>query len=206
MQALIPMVFGMKSAGAVMLGLAAVTALTLKAYLASKLALAVTVGMALKKLYENYSYGLTFSLFSYLRLTDFKLYSNTQEQRALKVVDDRRSLCDDSIAGARTPTPASSPGRANNSHCAGDNAFECATQKIGLRRKLSVRGFARVNVECVPSFFTWRDLAVITYPVLAFNADSGTVLNFNPSSGSRFCFLSRLRFRYHRSRFRFVRN
>lgn len=57
LQALIPMVFGMKSAGTVIFAMAVVTALTIKAFLASKLALLVTVGMALKRLYESYGTG-----------------------------------------------------------------------------------------------------------------------------------------------------
>lgn len=49
--------FGMKSAGTVIFAMAVVTALTLKAFVASKLALVVTVGMALKRLYESYYSG-----------------------------------------------------------------------------------------------------------------------------------------------------
>lgn len=51
------MMFGMKSAGTVIFALVMVTALTLKAFVASKLALAVTVGMAVKRLYETYGQG-----------------------------------------------------------------------------------------------------------------------------------------------------
>lgn len=57
MQALIPLLFGMKSAGAVIFAFTLVAALTIKAFVASKLALLVTVGMAVKKLYESYSTG-----------------------------------------------------------------------------------------------------------------------------------------------------
>uniref|UniRef100_A0A2A4K425 Uncharacterized protein n=1 Tax=Heliothis virescens TaxID=7102 RepID=A0A2A4K425_HELVI len=57
-QMIIPMLFGMKSAGMAMFAMALVTALTLKAFFASKLALLVTVGMAVKKLYETYGSGL----------------------------------------------------------------------------------------------------------------------------------------------------
>lgn len=57
MQAVIPMLFGMKSAGAVIFAMAVVTVLTMKAFVASKLALMVTAGMAVKKLYESYSLG-----------------------------------------------------------------------------------------------------------------------------------------------------
>ncbi|CAH2059526.1 unnamed protein product, partial [Iphiclides podalirius] len=48
----------MKSTGAVMFAMAIVTAITLKAFFASKLALMVTIGMAMKKLYESYSNGV----------------------------------------------------------------------------------------------------------------------------------------------------
>ncbi|XP_048001450.1 uncharacterized protein LOC125238218 [Leguminivora glycinivorella] len=65
LQAVIPLMFGMKSAGAVIFAMALVTALTLKAYVASKLALMVTVGMAIKKLYETYGQGqLVFGMIS----------------------------------------------------------------------------------------------------------------------------------------------
>ncbi|CAH0597876.1 unnamed protein product [Chrysodeixis includens] len=57
MQVFIPLLFGMKSAGVVLFALALVTALTLKAFIASKVALLVTVGMAIKKLYETYGTG-----------------------------------------------------------------------------------------------------------------------------------------------------
>lgn len=57
MQALLPMMFGMKSAGAVIFAMTLVTVLTIKAFIASKLALFVTVGMALKRLYESYYNG-----------------------------------------------------------------------------------------------------------------------------------------------------
>ncbi|XP_041985536.1 uncharacterized protein LOC121737870 [Aricia agestis] len=56
-QALVPLLFGMKSTGIVIFGLGMVTVITLKAFMASKLALIVTVGMALKKLYESYGSG-----------------------------------------------------------------------------------------------------------------------------------------------------
>lgn len=54
---IIPLLFGMKSAGVVMFAMAVVTVLTLKAFFASKLALFVTAGMAIKKLYETYGTG-----------------------------------------------------------------------------------------------------------------------------------------------------
>ncbi|XP_053619789.1 uncharacterized protein LOC128680575 isoform X2 [Plodia interpunctella] len=57
LQAVLPMLFGMKSTAVVLFLLAVVTVLTLKAFVASKLALAVTVGMAVKKLYESYASG-----------------------------------------------------------------------------------------------------------------------------------------------------
>ncbi|XP_011554423.3 uncharacterized protein LOC105385700 [Plutella xylostella] len=66
LQALIPMMFGMKSAGTVMFAMAVVTALTLKAFVASKLALMVTVGMALKRLYESYGNGVGLQNHPYL--------------------------------------------------------------------------------------------------------------------------------------------
>ncbi|CAH0683949.1 unnamed protein product [Chilo suppressalis] len=56
--AVIPLLFGMKSAAVVIFAMAIVTVLTLKAYIASKVALLVTVGMAAKKLYESYSSGV----------------------------------------------------------------------------------------------------------------------------------------------------
>ncbi|XP_053619788.1 uncharacterized protein LOC128680575 isoform X1 [Plodia interpunctella] len=58
LQAVLPMLFGMKSTAVVLFLLAVVTVLTLKAFVASKLALAVTVGMAVKKLYESYASGV----------------------------------------------------------------------------------------------------------------------------------------------------
>lgn len=57
MQMIIPLLFGMKSAGMAMFAMAIVTTLTLKAFFASKVALLVTVGMAVKKLYETYGSG-----------------------------------------------------------------------------------------------------------------------------------------------------
>jgi hypothetical protein len=57
LMAVIPLLFGMKSAAVVIFAMAIVTVLTLKAFVASKAALLVTVGMAVKKLYENYSSG-----------------------------------------------------------------------------------------------------------------------------------------------------
>ncbi|XP_061723361.1 uncharacterized protein LOC133529624 isoform X1 [Cydia pomonella] len=66
LQAVIPLMFGMKSAGAVIFSMALVTALTLKAYVASKLALMVTVGMAIKKLYETYGQGVGLQNHPYL--------------------------------------------------------------------------------------------------------------------------------------------
>ncbi|KAL4708491.1 hypothetical protein ACJJTC_014099 [Scirpophaga incertulas] len=56
-QAVIPLLFGMKSAAVVIFAMGIVTVLTLKAFVASKAALLVTVGMAVKKLYESYSSG-----------------------------------------------------------------------------------------------------------------------------------------------------
>ncbi|XP_038219433.1 uncharacterized protein LOC119837760 isoform X2 [Zerene cesonia] len=58
MQAVIPLLFGMKSAAIAIFSLAVVAVITIKAFLASKLALLVTVGMAAKKLYENYTGGV----------------------------------------------------------------------------------------------------------------------------------------------------
>ncbi|XP_031764117.1 uncharacterized protein LOC113514509 [Galleria mellonella] len=66
LQAIIPLLFGMKSAGAVIFALAIVTVLTLKAFVASKLALVVTVGMAVKKLYESYGNGVGLQNHPYL--------------------------------------------------------------------------------------------------------------------------------------------
>nr|XP_021189899.2 uncharacterized protein LOC110375923 [Helicoverpa armigera] len=65
-QMIIPMLFGMKSAGMAMFAMALVTALTLKAFFASKLALLVTVGMAVKKLYETYGSGVGLQNHPYL--------------------------------------------------------------------------------------------------------------------------------------------
>ncbi|KPJ02951.1 hypothetical protein RR46_00551 [Papilio xuthus] len=48
----------MKSTGAIIFAMALVTAITMKAFFASKLALLVTIGMAMKKLYESYSNGI----------------------------------------------------------------------------------------------------------------------------------------------------
>ncbi|XP_014355604.2 uncharacterized protein LOC106708570 isoform X2 [Papilio machaon] len=58
LQAVIPLLFGMKSTGAILFAMALVTAITMKAFFASKLALLVTIGMAMKKLYESYSNGV----------------------------------------------------------------------------------------------------------------------------------------------------
>ncbi|VVC93275.1 unnamed protein product [Leptidea sinapis] len=58
MQAVIPVLFGMKSAAIAIFSLMIVTVITIKAFFASKLALLVTVGMAAKKLYENYTNGV----------------------------------------------------------------------------------------------------------------------------------------------------
>ncbi|XP_072935331.1 uncharacterized protein [Epargyreus clarus] len=58
LQAVFPMLFGMKSAGAAIFALAAVTVLTLKAFFASKVALGITVYMAMKKFYESYGNGV----------------------------------------------------------------------------------------------------------------------------------------------------
>ncbi|XP_049880620.1 uncharacterized protein LOC126377043 isoform X2 [Pectinophora gossypiella] len=66
MQAVIPMLFGMKSAAAVIFAMAVVTVLTLKAFIASKMALMVTVGMAVKRLYESYSLGVGLQNHPYL--------------------------------------------------------------------------------------------------------------------------------------------
>ncbi|XP_069362984.1 uncharacterized protein Osi4 isoform X3 [Maniola hyperantus] len=57
MQAVIPMLIGMKSAGIAIFGLFMVSVITIKAFMASKMALLVTVGMAMKKLYESYGNG-----------------------------------------------------------------------------------------------------------------------------------------------------
>ncbi|XP_068625394.1 uncharacterized protein Osi4 [Battus philenor] len=61
LQAVVPLLFGMKSTGAVMFAMAMVTAITLKAFFTSKLALIVTIGMAMKKFYESYSNGVGLS-------------------------------------------------------------------------------------------------------------------------------------------------
>ncbi|CAG9569470.1 unnamed protein product [Danaus chrysippus] len=66
MQAVIPLLFGMKSAGVVIFGLFMVSVITIKAFLASKMALMVTVGMAMKKLYESYSTGIGLQNHPYL--------------------------------------------------------------------------------------------------------------------------------------------
>ncbi|XP_063834690.1 uncharacterized protein LOC135083875 isoform X2 [Ostrinia nubilalis] len=66
LMAVIPLLFGMKSAAVVIFALAIVTALTLKAFVASKLALLVTVGMAAKKLYESYTSGVGLQNHPYL--------------------------------------------------------------------------------------------------------------------------------------------
>ncbi|KAM3957964.1 uncharacterized protein ACR2FA_008001 [Aphomia sociella] len=66
LMAVIPLLFGMKSAGAVIFAMAIVTVLTLKAFVASKMALLVTVGMAVKKLYESYSNGVGLQNHPYL--------------------------------------------------------------------------------------------------------------------------------------------
>ncbi|KAH9644676.1 hypothetical protein HF086_011845 [Spodoptera exigua] len=66
MQVIIPLLFGMKSAGMAMFAMAIVTVLTLKAFLASKVALLVTVGMAVKKLYETYGSGVGLQNHPYL--------------------------------------------------------------------------------------------------------------------------------------------
>ncbi|XP_052744980.1 uncharacterized protein LOC112053142 isoform X1 [Bicyclus anynana] len=57
MQAIVPMLIGMKSAGIAVFGLFMVSIITIKAFLASKMALMVTIGMAVKKLYESYGNG-----------------------------------------------------------------------------------------------------------------------------------------------------
>ncbi|XP_013185011.1 uncharacterized protein LOC106130661 [Amyelois transitella] len=61
LQAVLPMLFGMKSTAVVLFVAAVVTVLTLKAFVASKVALLVTVGMALKKLYESYTSGVGYN-------------------------------------------------------------------------------------------------------------------------------------------------
>ncbi|VVC93276.1 unnamed protein product [Leptidea sinapis] len=66
MQAVIPVLFGMKSAAIAIFSLMIVTVITIKAFFASKLALLVTVGMAAKKLYENYTNGAGFQSQPYL--------------------------------------------------------------------------------------------------------------------------------------------
>ncbi|XP_052744983.1 uncharacterized protein LOC112053142 isoform X3 [Bicyclus anynana] len=58
MQAIVPMLIGMKSAGIAVFGLFMVSIITIKAFLASKMALMVTIGMAVKKLYESYGNGV----------------------------------------------------------------------------------------------------------------------------------------------------
>ncbi|KAG6460660.1 hypothetical protein O3G_MSEX012139 [Manduca sexta] len=57
LQVIVPLLFGMKSAGAVIFAFTLVAVLTIKAFVASKMALLVTVGMAMKKLYDSYSSG-----------------------------------------------------------------------------------------------------------------------------------------------------
>ena len=57
MQAVIPLIFGMKSAGVVIFAMFMVSVITIKAFLASKMALMVTIGMAMKRLYESYGGG-----------------------------------------------------------------------------------------------------------------------------------------------------
>lgn len=57
MQAVVPMLIGMKSAGIAMFGLLMVSVITIKAFLASKMALMVSIGMAVKKFYESYGTG-----------------------------------------------------------------------------------------------------------------------------------------------------
>ncbi|XP_072935322.1 uncharacterized protein [Epargyreus clarus] len=66
LQAVFPMLFGMKSAGAAIFALAAVTVLTLKAFFASKVALGITVYMAMKKFYESYGNGVGLQNHPYL--------------------------------------------------------------------------------------------------------------------------------------------
>ncbi|XP_046973209.1 uncharacterized protein LOC124539894 isoform X1 [Vanessa cardui] len=66
MQAVIPLLFGMKSAGVVIFALFMVSVITIKAFLASKMALMVTVGMAIKKLYESYGGGVGLQNHPYL--------------------------------------------------------------------------------------------------------------------------------------------
>ncbi|XP_026322824.1 uncharacterized protein LOC113232360 isoform X2 [Hyposmocoma kahamanoa] len=67
LQAVIPMVFGMKSSAALIFAMFLVTAITLKAFVLSKLALIVTVAMALKRLYESYSMGIPEALWNLAR-------------------------------------------------------------------------------------------------------------------------------------------
>ncbi|CAH2211389.1 jg19522, partial [Pararge aegeria aegeria] len=57
MQAIVPMLVGMKTAGMAIFGLFMVSVITIKAFMASKMALMVTIGMAMKKLYESYGNG-----------------------------------------------------------------------------------------------------------------------------------------------------
>ncbi|KAJ8709518.1 hypothetical protein PYW08_009522 [Mythimna loreyi] len=66
MQVIIPLLFGMKSAGMAMFAMALVTSLVLKAFFASKIALLVTVGMAAKRLYETYGSGVGLQNHPYL--------------------------------------------------------------------------------------------------------------------------------------------
>lgn len=57
LQALIPLLMGMKSAGAAIFAFTVVAAITIKAFIVSKLALLVTGGLAVKKLYETWGSG-----------------------------------------------------------------------------------------------------------------------------------------------------
>ncbi|KAJ0170883.1 hypothetical protein K1T71_013655 [Dendrolimus kikuchii] len=58
LQALLPMLVGMKSAGAVIFAFTLVSVLTIKAFVVSKLALLLTLGLAIKKLYETWGNGV----------------------------------------------------------------------------------------------------------------------------------------------------
>lgn len=55
LQVLLPMFLGVKAASSMLVAIAAVTLLTFKAFLASKLALLVTGTMAVKKILESFS-------------------------------------------------------------------------------------------------------------------------------------------------------
>ena len=66
MQVLLPLLFGMKSAGAVIFAFTLVAILTIKAFVASKMALLVSLGMAMKKFYDSYGGGVGLQTQPYL--------------------------------------------------------------------------------------------------------------------------------------------